>query len=77
MAPETAPAWREVVWSGAGVVTHKASRDVPVAIIFRRGTRISDLVVEHSNHWEFDDLLFLLCIQSKLREHVVRAGSCQ
>jgi hypothetical protein len=28
---------REVVWSGAGVVTHEAARDFPVA-----GARISD-----------------------------------
>ena len=53
-------AWRKVAWSSAGVVTHKAAGDFPVAI---SGGVLAFLVEPR----EFDDLLFLLRVPSKLR----------
>ena len=59
-------AWREVVWSDGGVITHKAARDLPTAI---SGGVLAFLKQSdgHLDDSEFGDRLFLLRIPSKLR----------
>jgi hypothetical protein len=59
-------AWREVAWSGGGVITHKAARNFPTAI---SGGVLAFLMqsTDHTEDSEFGDRLFLLRIPSKLR----------
>jgi hypothetical protein len=56
-------AWREIAWSGAGVVTHHAAFEVPVAI----SGGVLAFLVGHSDHRETDNLLLLFRVPSKLR----------
>ena len=59
-------AWREVTWSGGGVITHKDACDLPTAI---SGSVLAFLKQNDgdSNDADLGDRLFLLRIPSKLR----------
>lgn len=59
-------AWREVTWSGGGVITHKAACDLPTAI---SGSVLAFLKQSDGDSGDSDlgDRLFLLRIPSKLR----------